>query len=48
MLKQVKKVTPILFENAGPSCIKLGYCPEGKMKPSQCNIQEIKKHFQSL
>ena len=48
MLKQVKKVAPILFENAGPSCVKLGYCPEGKMKPRECNVQEIKKRFQSL
>ena len=48
MLKQVKKVAPVLFENAGPSCVKLGYCPEGKMKPAKCNIQEIKKRFQSL
>jgi len=48
MLKQVKKVAPVLFENSGPSCIELGYCPEGKMKPPECNIQEIKKRFQSL
>jgi len=48
MLKQVKKVAPVLFENAGPSCIELGYCPEGNMKPPECNIQEIKKRFQSL
>jgi len=48
MLRQVKKVAPVLFENAGPSCIELGYCPEGKMKPPECNVQEIKKRFQSL
>ena len=48
MLRQVKRVAPVLFENAGPSCIELGYCPEGKMKPAECNIQEIKKCFQSL
>lgn len=30
MLKQVKKVAPVLFENAGPSCVKDGRCPEGK------------------
>lgn len=28
MLKLVKKVAPIIFQNAGPSCAKLGYCPE--------------------
>jgi thymidylate synthase (FAD) len=48
MLRQAKKVAPVLFENAGPSCVKLGYCPEGKMKPSECNVQEIKKRFRSL
>lgn len=48
MLKQVKKATPALFENAGPTCADLGYCPEGKMKPPECNIEEIKKHFRNL
>ncbi|MCK4483143.1 FAD-dependent thymidylate synthase, partial [Candidatus Bathyarchaeota archaeon] len=48
MLKRVKKVVPTLFENAGPSCVKLGYCPEGKMKPSECNVAEIKKRFRGL
>jgi thymidylate synthase (FAD) len=48
MLKQVKNVAPTLFENAGPSCIELGYCPEGKMKPSECNISEIKRQYQNL
>ena len=48
MLKQAKKVAPALFENAGPSCIELGYCSEGKMKPPECNIEEIKKRFGSL
>jgi len=48
MLRQVKKVAPSLFENAGPACVELGYCPEGKMKPPECNIEEIKKRFKSL
>ncbi|MDI6846659.1 MAG: FAD-dependent thymidylate synthase [Candidatus Bathyarchaeia archaeon] len=48
MFRQVKKVAPALFENAGPSCVELGYCPEGKMKPSECNVEEIKKRFRSL
>ncbi|KEI05051.1 FAD-dependent thymidylate synthase [Clostridium botulinum] len=30
MLKQVRKVAPILFKNAGPLCVK-GNCPEGAM-----------------
>ncbi|MEM3596644.1 MAG: FAD-dependent thymidylate synthase [Candidatus Bathyarchaeia archaeon] len=48
MLKQVRKVAPALFENAGPTCVELGYCPEGKMKPPECNIEEIKEQFRSL
>lgn len=48
MLKQAKKATPTLFENAGPSCVELGYCPEGKMKPPECNVEEIKKKFKEL
>ncbi|MEM3672616.1 MAG: FAD-dependent thymidylate synthase [Candidatus Bathyarchaeia archaeon] len=48
MLRQVKKVAPALFENAGPSCVKLGYCPEGKIKPPECDVEEIKKRFQNL
>ncbi|MEM2104594.1 MAG: FAD-dependent thymidylate synthase [Candidatus Bathyarchaeia archaeon] len=48
MLKQVKKAAPSLFENAGPACVELGYCPEGKMKPPECNIEEIKKRFREL
>jgi len=48
MLKQVKKVAPAIFENAGPSCIGLGYCPEGELKPLACKIEEIKKEFKKL
>lgn len=48
MLRQVKKFVPALFENAGPSCVELGYCPEGKMKPLECNVEEIRKLFRNL
>ena len=48
MLKQAKKAAPALFENAGPSCVELGYCIEGKMKPVECNVEEIKKRFKEL
>lgn len=48
MLKQAKNATPTLFENAGPSCVKLGYCPEGKMKPHECNVAEIRKKFLNM
>lgn len=31
MLAEVKKVAPLLFKNAGASCVATGRCPEGKM-----------------
>lgn len=48
MLHQVKKAASALFENAGPLCVKLGYCSEGKMRPPDCDIAEIRKRFQDL
>jgi thymidylate synthase (FAD) len=48
MLRQAKKAAPALFENSGPSCVELGYCPEGKMKPSECSVSEIGARFRSL
>jgi thymidylate synthase (FAD) len=30
MLKEVKKVAPIIFKNAGPVCKSKGFCPENK------------------
>ncbi|MDH7563669.1 MAG: FAD-dependent thymidylate synthase [Candidatus Bathyarchaeota archaeon] len=48
MLKQAKKVAQALFENAGPTCVELGYCAEGKMKPDECNLEEIKQRFKKL
>jgi thymidylate synthase (FAD) len=48
MLKQAKKAAPALFENSGPTCVELGYCTEGKMKPATCNITEIKEKFRKM
>lgn len=42
MLKQVKNVAPLLFKNAGPSCLN-GICPEGKM--SCGNIGEVREKY---
>ena len=36
ILELVKEVSPIIFENAGPSCVQLGYCPEGKKGCGKC------------
>ena len=30
MVELAKEVAPTIFENAGPSCVQMGYCPEGK------------------
>ncbi len=30
MLKICKEELPCVFQNAGPKCVSLGYCPEGK------------------
>jgi thymidylate synthase (FAD) len=48
MFKQAKKAAPVLFENCGPTCVELGFCPEGKMKPPECNVTEIKDRFRTL
>ena len=45
MLKQVKKVAPYLFENAGPACVR-GICSEGKM--SCGNAENIRKRAEGL
>jgi thymidylate synthase (FAD) len=48
MLRQAKKAAPVLFEDCGPTCVELGWCTEGKMKPPECNIPEIKERFRKL
>ena len=45
MLKEVKKVYPNLFKNAGPGCLK-GSCPEGNM--SCGNIIKVREKFNEL
>ena len=40
MLKEVKKVYPVLFKNAGPACIN-GPCPEGNMTCGK--IKEVRR-----
>lgn len=39
MLDEVRKVAPVLFENAGPNCDRLGYCPEGELS---CGRRPVK------
>ncbi len=45
MLEQVKEVAPVLFETAGPPCVKDGYCPEGEMSCGRIDkIKEKRKN----
>lgn len=41
MLRQVKQVSPSLFSEAGPGCVR-GPCPEGKMSCGRSRRQELK------
>ncbi|ADQ15358.1 FAD-dependent thymidylate synthase [Halanaerobium hydrogeniformans] len=41
MLKQVKEISPVLFEKAGAPCIAEGYCPEGELSCGR--LERIKK-----
>lgn len=45
MLKEVKEVYPVLFKNAGPSCIS-GPCSEGNMNCGK--MDEVKQRYSSL
>lgn len=44
MLKEVKKVYPVLFKNAGPGCLR-GACPEGSMTCGR--IVEVREYFKN-
>ncbi|MCX7987977.1 MAG: FAD-dependent thymidylate synthase [Thermodesulfovibrio sp.] len=45
MLRQVKQVAPLIFVDAGPSCVK-GNCIEGKFTCGK--IKEVRKKFKNL
>lgn len=45
MLKELKKIYPILFKNAGPGCIN-GPCPEGKMTCGK--MTQVREYFSSI
>lgn len=45
MLKLVKEVCPVIFDSAGPGCVR-GACPEGKMSCGKA--KEIKEKFLNL
>ena len=45
MLKLVREVAPILFNNVGPNCLN-GACPEGKMTCGK--IKDVREKFKNL
>lgn len=45
MLKKVKEVAPVLFRNAGPSCLSEA-CPEGRMSCGK--IQGVRDRYNSI
>ena len=46
MLELVKDVAPTLFNDAGASCVSLGYCPEGKMCCGKApTLQKLKQTY---
>jgi thymidylate synthase (FAD) len=38
MMRLCKEAAPALFEEAGPSCVSLGYCPENDFQHPSCTI----------
>jgi thymidylate synthase (FAD) len=44
MLAICKQAAPDLFENAGPNCKVLGYCPENEMQHPDCTDKIIQKN----
>ncbi|MEM2943920.1 MAG: FAD-dependent thymidylate synthase [Methanomassiliicoccales archaeon] len=42
MLAEVKKVSPVIFENAGPPCVR-GPCPEGQFSCGKPRREELKR-----
>ena len=45
MLREVKKIAPVIFMNAGPGCVK-DKCPEGKMTCGKAAT--VRKKFKNL
>jgi thymidylate synthase (FAD) len=43
MLEEVRGVAPLLFSGAGPKCVGLGHCPEGKLSCGKYN--EMRKRY---
>jgi len=38
MLRLCKEAAPALFQDAGPNCVSLGYCPENEFQNPACHV----------
>ncbi len=43
MLRQVREAEPVIFAGAGPYCVQLGRCPEGRFSCGK--MEEMKKRY---
>lgn len=48
MLRLCKEASPALFEDAGPSCVSLGYCPENEFQNPACHVIRKKDALELL
>ena len=48
MLRLCKEAAPALFEDAGASCVSLGYCPENEFQNPACHIIRKKDALELL
>ena len=48
MLRLCKEASPALFEDAGPSCVQLGYCPENDFQNAACHVIRKKDALELL
>jgi len=48
MLVRCKAVAPDLFQDAGPNCVRLGYCPENEYQHPKCSCITKKEAMKVL
>jgi len=46
MVKECRKIAPVIFEKAGPSCVQFGVCPEGEFSCGR--MKEMKEKYAKL
>lgn len=46
LLKRLRQISPELFSKFGPSCFRLGFCPEGRLSCKR--MSQIKEEFEKL